>query len=106
MTAALIFTTPGFTQVDNEVVVTAIRLNGTIFDVPLAVTAISAAKLDKSQVRDISELKNFAPTLTFSRSTGGLQSVFTIRGIGTAANNTGAEQAAFRKSPSPGHLQV
>lgn len=93
LSAALIFTSPGYAQSGDEVVVTATKRDETIFDVPLAVTAVSAAELDKSQVRDISELQNLAPTLTFSRSTGGLQSVFAIRGIGTAGNNTGLEQS-------------
>jgi len=85
--------TPAYSQQPEEIVVTATKRNETIFDVPLAVTAVSADQLDKSQVRDISELQNLAPTLTFSRSTGGLQSVFAIRGIGTAGNNTGLEQS-------------
>lgn len=91
--AGFLSTSPAFAQSGDEVIVTATKRNETIFDVPLAVTAVSADDLDKSQVRDISELQNLAPTLTFSRSTGGLQSVFAIRGIGTAGNNTGLEQS-------------
>jgi len=80
-------------QVEDEVIVTATKRAETIFDVPLAVTAVSGETLSKAQIRDISDLQKIAPALTFSQSTGGLQSVFSIRGIGTAGNNTGLEQS-------------
>ncbi|NNM12746.1 MAG: TonB-dependent receptor [Gammaproteobacteria bacterium] len=76
-----------------EIIVTATKRNETIFDVPVAVTAVSGEDLEQAGVRDITDLQTVAPALTFSQSTGGLQSVFAIRGIGTAGNNTGLEQS-------------
>lgn len=76
-----------------EILVLATKRTETIFDVPIALTAVGGDQLEKAQIRDISDLQNMAPALTFSQTTGGLQSVFAIRGIGTAGNNTGLEQS-------------
>jgi len=84
---------PAFAQVTDEIIVTATKRSETIFDVPVAVTAVTADELNNAKVRDVSDLQNVAPTLTFNQSTGGLQTVFAIRGIGTAGQNTGLEQS-------------
>ena len=78
---------------EDEIIVTATKRAETIFDVPVALTAVSGDQLEKANIRDISDLQQMAPALTFSQSTGGLQSVFSVRGIGTAGNNTGLEQS-------------
>ncbi|NNE56496.1 MAG: TonB-dependent receptor [Hellea sp.] len=78
---------------EDEVIVTATKRPETIFDVPVPVTAVSGEELDKAQIRDISDLQNSAPSLTFNQSTGASTSVFAIRGIGTAGQNTGLEQS-------------
>ncbi|MBL4870944.1 MAG: TonB-dependent receptor plug domain-containing protein, partial [Robiginitomaculum sp.] len=90
---ALALALPALAQVEDEIIVTATKRSETIFDVPLAVTAVSGDTLAKAQIRDIADLQNIAPSLTFSQTTGGLQSIFSIRGIGTAGNNTGLEQS-------------
>ena len=57
LTASLI--TPAFAQTsDDEIVVTATKRNETIFDVPLAVTAVTGETLEQAQIRDISDLQN------------------------------------------------
>ena len=85
---------PAFAQNSNdEVVVTATKRNETIFDVPLAVTAVTGDTLEQAQIRDISDLQNIAPSLLFSQSTGSNQTVLTIRGIGTPGQNSGLEQS-------------
>ena len=71
LTASLI--TPAFAQTsDDEIVVTATKRNETIFDVPLAITAVTGDTLEQAQIRDISDLQNIAPSLLFSQSTGSL----------------------------------
>ena len=80
-------------EVEDEIIVTATKRAETIFDVPVALTAVTGDQLDKANIRDIADLQQLAPALTFSQSTGGLQSVFSVRGIGTAGNNTGLEQS-------------
>ena len=89
---------PAFAQTsEDEVVVTATKRNETIFDVPLAVTAVTGETLEQAQIRDISDLQNIAPSLLFSQSTGSNQSVLTIRGIGTPGQNS----CLLYTSPSP-----
>ncbi len=80
-------------QDDGEIIVTATKRPETVFDVPIAVTAVTAEQLDAAKIKDVSDLQSVAPTLTFNQSTGGLQTVFAIRGIGTAGQNTGLEQS-------------
>jgi len=95
-TAALsaLMTIPAYAQEDDdEIIVTATKRPETVFDVPVAVTAVTGKLLDEAKIRDVSDLQNVAPTLTFNQSTGGLQTVFAIRGIGTAGQNTGLEQS-------------
>ena len=91
--AVVLTSTAQAQTVDDEIIVTATKRSETVFDVPVAVTAVTAAELDQAKVRDVADLQNVAPTLTYNNSTGGLQSVFTIRGIGTAGQNTGLEQS-------------
>ena len=80
-------------NVDDEIIVTATKRSETIFDVPVPVTAVSGEELDKAHIRDIADLQNSAPSLTFNQSTNASTSVFAIRGIGTAGQNTGLEQS-------------
>jgi len=90
----LSLTMPAFAQTsDDEIVVTATKRNETIFDVPLAVTAVTGDTLEQAQIRDLSDLQNVAPSLLFSQSTGSNQSILTIRGIGTPGQNAGLEQS-------------
>jgi len=90
---ALIFSPAQAQEADDEIIVTATKRPETLFDVPVPVTAVTGEALDKAHIRDISDLQSSAPSLTFNQSTGGTQSVFAIRGIGTAGQNAGLEQS-------------
>jgi iron complex outermembrane receptor protein len=69
-------------NVIQEVVVTAERRTEDIQKAPLAVTAISADTLDKSNITDPSGLNGYVPSLNVTRS-GGFETVVTIRGVGS-----------------------
>jgi outer membrane receptor protein involved in Fe transport len=77
----------------DEIIVQATKRAESLFDVPVAVTAYSSEQLQAAQVRDVRDLQIVAPTLAVNSSTGSTQTVFTIRGIGTAGQNTGLEQS-------------
>ena len=76
-----------------EVVVVATKRPETIFEVPVAVTAYGEQQLQAAQIRSIQDLQVVAPTLSVNSSSGSTQTVFTVRGIGTAGQNTGLEQS-------------
>ena len=90
-------TGPGATEASGvsyaaEVVVTAQKRQERVQDVPVAVTVVSAAQLEREQVTQLSDLARTAPSLEFgapggiSPGGGGI-----IRGIGTVAFSESAE---------------
>jgi len=68
---------------DADIVVTAQRVSERLQDVPLAVTALSAATLATKNVTDITRLQDLAPGLQVGRS--GSDARANIRGINTEA---------------------
>ncbi|MEL7537885.1 MAG: TonB-dependent receptor [Pseudomonadota bacterium] len=77
----------------DEIVVTAQKRVESLQDVPVAVSAFTGDGLERAQVRDLVELQQLAPSLVVNSSTGSTNTILTIRGIGTAGNNTGLEQS-------------
>ena len=73
-----------------EIVVTSQRTEESLQDVPIAVTALSAAMLDDQQIEGGSDLQLVTPSLSFrtSDSAGGS---FNIRGITNLAVSATAE---------------
>ena len=66
-----------------RVTVTARKREETIHDVPVAVTAFTAATLDKLNIRDISDLDSQVPNLTIYAARGSSSTVTAyIRGVG------------------------
>jgi outer membrane receptor protein involved in Fe transport len=76
-----------------EVVVFAQKREQSILEVPVSVASYGEEALNRAQLRDLSELQQVAPSLVFNSSTGATQSILTIRGIGTAGQNSGLEQS-------------
>ena len=84
---------------DNElviesIIVTATRRERSVSDVPLAVSAYDAERIELSRVTDIMDLMRIAPS--FHIATGQAESVGTtarIRGVGTNGDNPGLESA-------------
>ncbi|HEY2032167.1 MAG TPA: TonB-dependent receptor [Rhizomicrobium sp.] len=65
-----------------EVVVTAERRATDVQKTPLAITAVSAATLDKSFVTQVADLNGTVPSLQ-STKTSGFENIVTIRGVGS-----------------------
>lgn len=63
------------------ITITAEKRAGDLQKAPLAVTAISATSLDKSNIYDLSGLNGMVPGLSIAKSSG-YERVVTIRGIG------------------------
>ncbi|HVJ01082.1 MAG TPA: TonB-dependent receptor [Sphingomonas sp.] len=78
---------------EDEIVVTATRREERLQDVPLAVTAVSAEELARSNLKEVTDIQYLAPNITFSATNpvsngGGYQ----IRGVGTQTYDSSVEQ--------------
>jgi iron complex outermembrane receptor protein len=77
-----------------EIVVTATRREESLQDVPIAVTAISGAQLERAGVADLRDLKTVSASFNMSASqTESQGSNLRLRGVGTTGNNIGLESA-------------
>ena len=76
-----------------EVTVTADRTGERpLSEVPLAVSVLSEADLERNRSRTIADLGGHAPSMTFAQNTGFAQ--ITIRGIGTNAVFAGSDSSS------------
>lgn len=73
-----------------DIIVTAQKRAENQQNVPIAVTAVSAATLEKVGIADTSDLKNVAPSLNFSTAVGGF-GLPRIRGVGSTGTGPGVE---------------
>ncbi len=83
------------TAQDNDVIiVTATRRAEDVQDVPLAVTAVSPAQLERQGVVNVQEITQVSPSFSTSNAqTSSGSVVLRIRGVGTTSNNIGFESA-------------
>ncbi|KQZ44525.1 TonB-dependent receptor [Massilia sp. Root1485] len=76
------------------VVVTAQKRSQSIKEVPVAITVVNAAQLERAGVKDIGDLAKTAASLEFGdQQTGGAGGSASIRGIGTAVFTLSAESS-------------
>ena len=77
----------------NSIIVTARRREESLIDVPIAITAIGGAQLERSGAIDITDVANIAPNVTLenSRATNSTLTAF-IRGVGQQDPVAGFEQ--------------
>ena len=68
-----------------EIVVTARRVEERLQDVPLAITAFSAAEIQAAGIDNLDDVANFTPGMTFSNLLGEFLPVPVIRGIAPTA---------------------
>jgi len=76
-----------------EIVVTAQKREESVQDIPVSVSAISAATIEKLGISNTSDLVKVSPSLTVTESNSKTNSAFSIRGIGTNTFGLGLEQA-------------
>jgi iron complex outermembrane receptor protein len=76
------------------VVVTAQKRTQNVREVPIAMTVVNAAQLERAGVKDIADLAKVAASLEFGdQKTGGAGGSASIRGIGTSVFTTTAESS-------------
>lgn len=76
-----------------EVIVTAKKREENLQDVPLAVSAHSGNFLSENSIKDVTELMVSTPSLFVSTNQSASTGNFSIRGVGTGAQNFGLESS-------------
>ncbi len=76
-----------------EIIVTATKIERSVQDIPVAVTAITGSDIQESGIKDVFDLQQNAPGLIVGQSQTSTTSNFSIRGIGTSSNNFGLESS-------------
>jgi outer membrane receptor protein involved in Fe transport len=93
----LILAAPATAQDDSafleEIVVVAQKREQNIMDVPVAITAIIGAQIEESGIKDMFDLQQNVPGLIVDHGQISTTSNFSIRGIGSTANNFGVESS-------------
>jgi len=78
---------------EDEIVVTARRRAESLLDVPVAVSVLGAADINRYGATDLGRIGQMVPQLTIARNaTAGTGAIFSIRGIGSPAADPGLEQ--------------
>jgi outer membrane receptor protein involved in Fe transport len=76
------------------IIVTATLRAADVQDIPIAVTAVSPAQLERQNVQDIKSLTSISPSFNVQSSQTESQGTsIRIRGVGTTGNNTGLESS-------------
>ncbi len=94
--AGLVMAAPALAQSDpllEEIVVVAQKREQNIMDVPVAITAVTGAQINESGIKDMIDLQQNVPGLIVGGSQTTTTSNFSIRGIGSTANNFGVESS-------------
>ncbi len=74
-----------------EIIVTATRIERSLQEVPVAVSAVTGQSLEQNFVGGIENLAEVVPSLTFTQSSNDLNSRVQIRGIGTGVFSSAVE---------------
>ena len=77
----------------NVIIVTATRRASPLSEVPIAVSAVTAASLQNSGANDIRQLNQLAPSLLVSSTGSEANGSARIRGVGTVGDNPGLESS-------------
>ena len=77
----------------DPIIVTAIKREITLQDVPVAVSVTSAETLERAQIRDLKDLQSVVPSLRVNQLQSSANTNFYIRGFGNGANNAGIESS-------------
>ena len=77
----------------DEIIVTARKRDENIQNIPVAVTAVSAEKLDRFNLRSIEGIAASTPQLNVVRGNSGSGATISLRGIGSTFTSVGIEQS-------------
>jgi len=75
------------------IVISKVKGQQNIMDVPVAITAVTGAQIEASGIKDMFDLQQNVPGLIVGRSQTATTSNFAIRGIGSTSNNFGVESS-------------
>ncbi len=76
-----------------DIIVTARKREETLLDVPVAVSALSAADMNRYQANDLTKIGQMVPQVIIAKTGGGgAGASFAIRGVGSSALDSGIEQ--------------
>lgn len=75
----------------NTITVSATKREQTLQDVPVAVSVVDSATIEKAEILDLNDLQSVVPSLGFRTFQNSANANFTIRGFGNGANNVGIE---------------
>ncbi|QYU68833.1 TonB-dependent receptor [Leptolyngbya sp. 15MV] len=89
-TLALVHGAPVLAQVA-EIVVTAQKVEENVQDVPIAITAVTADRLEQAGGNTLENIGNVVPSVTFRKGTTGANSAIVMRGVGTITFSVAAE---------------
>jgi len=78
---------------DSVIIVTATRRASPLSEVPVAVSAVTAASMQSSGANDIRQLNQLAPSLLVSSTGSEANGAARIRGVGTVGDNPGLESS-------------
>lgn len=73
------------------VTITATKREQTLQDVPIAVSVVDDATIQRAVIVDLNDLQSVIPSLTVSQLQSSSNTNFVIRGFGNGANNAGIE---------------
>lgn len=73
---------PTASGIGDDIIVTATRRESSLQKTPIAVSVFSQAQLDRQQVRDVTDLARFVPSLEFTQQGDQSAVLLTLRGIG------------------------
>jgi iron complex outermembrane recepter protein len=98
-TALGAFAAPAFAQeeVQDEsrtlqtVTITATKREQTLQDVPIAVSVVDDATIERAVIIDLNDLQSIVPSLSVGQLQSSANTNFVIRGFGNGANNAGIE---------------
>ncbi len=75
----------------NTVTITATKREQTLQDVPVAVSVVDDATIEKAEILDLNDLQSVVPSLGIRTFQTSANATFTIRGFGNGSNNVGVE---------------
>ncbi len=89
---ALTGVAPAFAQVE-VITVTAQKREETLTDVPVAVTAVTGASIERTANYSLETIQKLVPSLSFRKGTTTRNSALILRGVGTISFSVAAEPA-------------
>lgn len=73
------------------ITVTATKREATLQDIPVAVSVVGDAEIEKAEIQDLGDLQSIVPSLRVGQLQSSANTNFIIRGFGNGANNVGIE---------------